>query len=174
MPPPVAQRTGFRGCLQPPELGILALAGQDQVDAADAVDLGRLGEHPLHQILGRRDGLLSPGRIAECLTLLPRCPVDEDRTGPALATRNDIHHAVGIEIHPDGVLHRWRAAHGDGRPGVRDLLRPRVDVGPRDAAFLPAGHDVEKAITVDVGQLDAIGAARRIVNGVTKPGAFSP
>ncbi len=56
-----------------------------------------------------------------------------------------------------------------GGPGLAGVGRTGIQIGPGDAAFLPAGGDVEQSVSVDVRQLDAIGSPRGIIDHVTGP-----
>ena len=166
VPLPILKLVELWRRFKPAEFRALVLAACDEIDAKAPVDLHRRGEHPLEAIDGGGQRLGLPGAFPRGLA---RTPVDEHRAGLALARRDDIHRSVRIEIDEDGILDGRDFADSDLRPGLAHLLALRHQVDAHDAALFPAGDNVGQPVVVDVSHTDAVGAARRNVNGVTDP-----
>ena len=150
-------------------MGVCAFAAKHQVDAVGSVEFHRLGEHPLHAVLQSWNGRLSPRAIGENLVSVIWCPMDKHRSGRAFAACDDVGRTVSIQVRPDGVLDGRGATDSHCRPWICYLSEAGMEVRSRDAAFFPAGGDVEEAVTVDIDQFDAVGAAGGVVDDVTGP-----
>lgn len=85
---------------------------------------------------------------------------------------DDVHPAVSVEVGKDGVLGRRRFAYGDSGPVLFDVSGPGVKVDTNDASLFPTSHEVRQIIAVDIGETDPVGAPRRIVDDVPRPGVL--
>jgi hypothetical protein len=76
------------------------------------------------------------------------------------ASADDVGAAITIEIGEDGVFGGTDLADSGEWPGGEgaDLFARRVVVDADGAALFPTGGDVGKAVAIDVGQADAVGA----------------
>ena len=95
--------------------------------------------------------------------------MDANDASPAFGATHHVDRSVPIDIGEYGVLNIIVASHGHAGPFEPDIVRPGVETNAHGSPLFPTCGDIKPAVAIHVGQADAVGASRRIIDHVTFP-----